>query len=110
MDADGGARSRDDAALLHLGMEARRHFSIAREILLRIPVLHELESRQKPLSASNVSRVRVIAESGHKAGEEPVTHSCRVLPEPLALHDLDVLERDRAAGRMARIGGAVGPA
>src|SRR5215467_3672700 len=40
----------------------------------------------------------------------PRAHLRRVLPEPLALHDLDVAHADGATRRMARVGVSVHPA
>ena len=83
---------------------------MVREVLLRRPVLHELHGCEQSLAASDVAGVRVIAECRRQACPQPLTHLRRVFPQPLALHDLDVLHRDGAAGRMARVRIGVHPA
>src|SRR5437667_362435 len=110
MGADRGAASRDHAARLHLGLEARRHLPRGIEVPLRLRILHELHGRKEPLPASNVPDVGVIAERSGKAREKTRSHPRGVLAEAFALHDLDVPERNRAAGWVTRIRVGMGPA
>src|SRR2546427_10942618 len=110
MGAGRGARPRDDATLHHLGLDPRGDLPIAGEVLLGRAVFYQLDGREQPLAAPDVARVRVAAERLLESLVEPGTHRRRVLPEPLALHDLDVLQPDRAARRMAGIRVGVHPA
>src|ERR687888_1442471 len=101
---DHRARPRHDAPLHHLSLDARRHLAVWGEVLLGRAVLDQLDGREEPLAAADVARVWVVAERCLEPGEETLAHLRRVLPEALARHDLEVLHRDRAARRVARVG------
>ncbi len=63
--------------------QLRANFSIAGEVLFGSAILHELDSRKKPLTCADVANIGVVAERFGKSGLENVSHSCGVLTEGL---------------------------
>src|SRR5439155_10996463 len=92
--------ARDDAALGHLLLDARPDLLVGGEAALARAVLDQLDGGQQALAAPDVARVRVILEYLLQPRVESRAHPGRVLPEPLALHDLDVLQSHRTARRV----------
>src|SRR5206468_5832031 len=76
----------------------------------RRAVLDELHGGEQPFSSPDVTRVWIIAKRRLETFGEAIAHLRRVLREPLAFENLDVLQRDRAAGWMPRVGVRVHPA
>src|SRR5262245_64527500 len=99
-----GARAGDDAALVQLLQDARPDLLVGGELHLGRAILHQLDGRQQSLAPANVTDVTMIAELFLESLVKSRAHRGRALPQALALHDLEVLQTDRTAGRMARVG------
>src|SRR5215470_18390694 len=56
------ADTRHQAPLHHLRLNAGPHLPIGRVVPLAAAILYELDSRQQALAASNIPRMRMIAE------------------------------------------------
>src|ERR1700677_2109285 len=100
----------DNAALHHLRLKARGKLAVARKVLLRGPIFDEFHSREQPFTASDISCIRMVAESRDQIGVEPRTHFLGILAKSFAFYDLDILQCNRAAGGMPRVCVAVHPA
>src|SRR6266571_4822966 len=79
-------------------------------VMRRTPPSLPAEDGQQPLPAPDVADVRVTAERRLEPLVEPRAHGGRVLPQLLALHDVEVLERDRAARGVTGVRVGVHPA
>src|SRR2546428_821174 len=96
-------RPRDHAALAHLLHEPRPDLPVGVELLLGRLVLHQLDGGDETLARANIAHVRVTVEGRVQRLVQARAQGGRALPQPLPLHDLDVLQPHRAAGGMARI-------